>query len=278
MYQVKRRGGASHQVIDLRLQRLAEHRTSLERALRGALRRQELRTAYQPIVRTSDGLVRGAEALLRWDHPSEGPVLPTTVIPLAEQSGLINDIGRWVLERACTDRHRWTSSNGHGAIGIAVNVSTHQLMAPEFATLVAEVLVNTDTDPDLLTLEVTEGVFLRDADRALVVLRELKELGVKLALDDFGTGYSSLGYLKEFPVDIVKIDRRFIADMQHDAASHAIVSAVIELAHRLHLTVTSEGVETPQQRDGVATLGSECCQGFYFGRPMTVDDLAALTS
>jgi diguanylate cyclase (GGDEF)-like protein len=288
MYQAKRRGGGTHQVVDVREQGLAERMVVLQRDLGLAVERGELRTEYQPIVRISDGRILGAEALLRWDHPSFGLIPPTTLIPLAEQSGAINDIGRWVLERACPDLHRWSEAglrrNGAGpgsngaphAFGIAVNVSAHQLMAPDFVATVAEVLEDTRTVPHDLTLEITESVFIHDPKRAQVVLSDLKALGVLIALDDFGTGYSSLSFLKHFPVDSVKIDRIFTADLVHDIASHAIASKMVELAHLLDLSVVTEGVETAAQRDEAHRMGSECYQGFYFARPMSAESLDEL--
>jgi diguanylate cyclase (GGDEF)-like protein len=276
MYQAKRKGGARHQVIDLREQRLAERRVSLQRDLRGASGRGELRTDYQPIVTTSDGHITGAEALLRWDHPTRGLLPPTMVVPLAEQSGIIPEIGRWVLEQVCQDRHRWQRAIGCDAFKIAVNVSAHQLMSPDFAGTVATALRDTDTDPSHVTLELTESVFVEDAERALVVLCDLKEIGVTLALDDFGTGYSSLSYLRRFPVDIVKIDQGFIADLVRDAASSVIVSAVVKMTHVLGMTVVAEGVETAEQRREVEALGCESCQGYYFARPMPAEELDAL--
>jgi EAL domain-containing protein (putative c-di-GMP-specific phosphodiesterase class I) len=241
----------------------------LQRDLGDAVQRGELRTEYQPIVRTHDGRIFGAEALLRWDHPTHGLIPPTTLIPLAEQSGVISGIGRWVLEQACPDRNRWATAGLDVAFGLAVNISAHQLMAPDFVAMVADVLTSTGTNPNLLTLEITETAFIRDPKRALVVLNELKALGVLLALDDFGTGYSSLSYLKQVPVDILKIDRTFTADLVHDPASHAIVTKVIELAHMLDLSVVTEGVETAAQCAEAAMLGSEFYQGYYFARPMS---------
>jgi diguanylate cyclase (GGDEF)-like protein len=278
MYQAKHNGGAHHQIIDLRERQTAQQRTTLQRDLRGAVERGELRAAYQPIVRTEDGVLVGVEALLRWDHPTRGAISPTTIIPLAEQSGLISKIGHWVLQRACTDRNRWNQQPGRQDLGVAVNVSAYQLMAPDFVAGVADVLATTRTRPDLLTLEITESVFVQDAERALVVLHELKQLGVALALDDFGTGYSSLSYLQRFPIDVVKIDQAFTSELSWDRASHAIVSAVIYLAHQLDMAVVAEGVETAEQLRQVATLGSESCQGFYFARPMSAESLDVLTN
>jgi diguanylate cyclase (GGDEF)-like protein len=273
MYQVKRKGGAGHQAIDLREQRPVEAWVTLQRDLGEAVQRKELRTEYQPIVRTCDGQILGVEALLRWDLPTRGSISPTILIPLAEQSGAIIEIGRWVLEKALTDRRRWGAAWEDEGFTMAVNVSAHQLMAPNFVAMVGAVIASTHTDPELLTLEITESAFVQDTERALTVLNELKGLGLMLALDDFGTGYSSLSYLKRFPVDFVKIDQSFIADLTHDRASHAIVSAIVDLAHRLDLAVVAEGVETRDQCEAVATLGGDLCQGYYFAHPMSASML-----
>jgi diguanylate cyclase (GGDEF)-like protein len=277
MYQAKRKGGDHHQVLDLREQQVASDRSSLGRDLRGAAGRGELRAEYQPIVQTTDGRITGVEALLRWDHPTRGVITPLTVIPLAEQSGLITEIGRWVLEQACVDRHRWAGLHNEEELGMSVNVSVHQLMGSHFVDTVADILTATATNSRYLTLEITESAFVQDGERATIVLGALKQLGVLIALDDFGTGYSSLSYLKRFPVDIVKIDQGFIADLAQDQASHDIVSAIIDLAHRRHMTVITEGVETAEQHRVVETLGSESCQGFYFARPMSADHLDTIT-
>jgi diguanylate cyclase (GGDEF)-like protein len=275
MYQAKRKGGARHATVDLREQRIANHRAILNRDLRGALARGELRTEYQPIVSTANGRITGVEALLRWTHPVHGIVAPQTAVPLAERSGLISDIGRWVLERACLDRQCWHPVDGD-ELEMSVNVSAHQLMATDFPATVASVLADTHTDPETVTLEVTESVFLQDSERALVALNKLKQLGVMLALDDIGTGYSSLSYLKQFPVDVVKIDRVFISDLDHNPDSRIIVNAVVALAHGLCMTVVAEGVESIEQYKEVAALDCDCCQGFYFARPTSSDALDAL--
>jgi diguanylate cyclase (GGDEF)-like protein len=276
MYQAKRKGGARHGTVDIGEQRLADNRATLNRDLRGALARRELRTEYQPIVATADGRITGVEALLRWVHPVRGIVAPDTIIPLAEQSGLIIDIGRWVLMQACVDLHRWQRHDEYSDLEICVNISTPQLMAQDFATTVADVLAETRTDPTLVTLEMTEGVFIQDSDRALIVLNDLKRLGVKLALDDFGTGYSSLSYLKQFPVNIVKIDRAFIADLGHEPTSRLIVSAIVRLAHSLEMTVVAEGIESAHQYDQVVALDCDSYQGYFFARPASADALDSL--
>jgi diguanylate cyclase (GGDEF)-like protein len=276
MYQAKRKGGARHGMVDVGEQRLADNRASLNRDLRGALARRELRTEYQPIVATADGRITGVEALLRWAHPIRGIVAPDTIVPLAEQSGLIVEIGRWVLMQACVDLHRWQRHDHHQALEICVNISSAQLMAPDFAATVAAVLTETRTEANAVTLEITESVFIQDSDRALVVLNDLKRLGVKLALDDFGTGYSSLSYLKQFPVNIVKIDQAFIADLGREPTSRLIVSAIVRLAHSLQMTVVAEGIESASQFDEVVALDCDSYQGYFFARPASADALDSM--
>lgn len=273
MYQVKRRGGANHQVINEDEYAFAESNNTLQQDLGHAVERHELHLEYQPVVRSSDGRVICLEALLRWNHPERGPIPPSVLIPLAEQSGEIIAIGRWVLEHACVDRQRWEDQTGDEVLVMAVNVSALQLMAPGFVTTVKNILDFTKTDAKDLCIEITESAFVQDAKRAVTVLSQLKELGVGLALDDFGTGYSSLSYLMEFPVDIVKIDQSFIARLNDNDASRAIVMKTIELAHLLHLLVVCEGVETAEQDQEVTALASDFSQGFYFARPMTAEIL-----
>ncbi|MEY2451814.1 MAG: hypothetical protein QOD92_1388 [Acidimicrobiaceae bacterium] len=278
MYQAKRKGGASHQIVDLREQHITAQRAGLERDLHVAVARGELRTDYQPIVATADSRIIGVEALLRWDHPSRGSVPPTLLVPLAEQSQLITKIGRWVLAQACADRQRWQTLGQADELTMSINVSPHQLLSPGFVTIVASVLSETDTDPERVTLDITESVFVQDCERALVVLKELKDVGVKVALDDFGTGNSSFNYLTRYPIDIVKIDQGFVADLARDPGVHAIVTTVVELAHLLGKTVVAEGVETIEQHLLLAELGCDHCQGYYFAHPMAADDLDALVN
>jgi diguanylate cyclase (GGDEF)-like protein len=275
MYRSKRERAGSHEIIDLRELHLAEHQAGLVRRLPGAITRGELHLDYQPIVDAVDGRLTGVEALLRWTHPSRGAVSPTVFIPFAEQSGQIAELGKWVLEEAWSDRQRWQQRR-RAQIGVSVNVSAHQLISAGFTGVVADVLDRTPADPSLLTLEVTEGAFVHDEQRALVVLAELKQLGVRLALDDFGTGYSSLGHLNNVPIDTIKVDKRFIAKLNAEPGSDVIVTAIIGLAHGLGMSVVSEGVETAQQHDEVTRLGSDACQGYYFARPMAATGIDAL--
>jgi diguanylate cyclase (GGDEF)-like protein len=279
MYQVKTEGGDSHGGIDERQLRLINDRLNLSRDLRGALSRGELENHYQPIVSTAGQHVLGAEALLRWSHATLGRIGPASFIPLAEQAGLIVGIGRAVLEQSCRDRAQWHSASGTSdPLRIAVNVSPHQLMSAEFTRTIRDVLVSTDTDPTVVTLEVTESALIQDRDRALVVLQSLKRLGLHLALDDFGTGSSSLTHLRDFPVDTVKIDRTFVNDLAAESTSHHIVESVITLAHRLGITVVAEGVETDSQYQTILGLGCDSYQGYHFSPPVPAGEFDRLTT
>jgi diguanylate cyclase (GGDEF)-like protein len=275
MYRTKRERVGIHHVVDLRELHLAEHQAGLARALPGAVQRGELHLDYQPIVNALDGRLAGAEALVRWDHPSRGLVAPTVFIPFAEQSGQIIELGQWVLAQAWSDRSACEQGNATG-LAMSVNVSAHQFMSAGFVASVAAILAGNPTDPGLLTLEVTESLLVRDKSRAMTVLAELKDLGVQLALDDFGTGYSALGCLNALPIDTIKVDQIFVDKLGEHPGSKTVVSAIIQLAHSLGMTVVAEGVETAPQYHQLAELGSDSCQGFYFARPMPAASYGAL--
>ena len=275
MYRTKRRKHGIINVLDLSDRHLPEHQVGLSRSLQGAVQRGELHLEYQPIVDTCDGRLTGVEALLRWTHPTRGPVSPMVFIPFAEQSGQIVELGQWVLEQASRDQNHW-QRHPCEAVAMSVNVSAHQFMSADFVGTVASLLDRAPADPASLTLELTESFLVRDRDRAVIVLGELKALGVNLALDDFGTGYSSLSYLATLPIDTIKIDRAFIANLGVDASSLTIVTAIIQLAHGLGMTVISEGVETAEQQQELLDLGCDSCQGFYFARPAPAASLDAL--
>ena len=276
MYQAKHSGGARLQLSDAGGHRAPDRHCNLERDLHQAVKRGELHLEYQPIVATKSPRITGFEALLRWTHPFRGLIAPATLIPMAERSELIEELGAWVLHRAWSDRGRWPCPVGAGRLQIAVNVSARQLISGCFTEAVAAVLAAIDHPPHLLTLELTESVFIQDSARALRVLSELKAMGVTLALDDFGTGYSSLNYLRQFPVDIIKIDRAFVADLGRDRAGFAIVNAVVGLAHDLSMTVIAEGVETRSQLDAVTELGCDAYQGFFFSHPLPACGVPAM--
>jgi diguanylate cyclase (GGDEF)-like protein len=279
MYQAKRRGGAGHQVLDLREQARVDDLASMSRDLNGVLTRGELAAYYQPIVEAATGRIVGIEALMRWSHPTRGEIAPTLLIPLAEESRVMADVGRWMLERACRDLKRWNrTSEAAERLRLSINVSPHELLLGDYVPMVTSVLAETRTDPGDVTIEVTEGVLLKDPQRALVILNDLRDIGVTIALDDFGTGYSSLSYLNDFPVDIVKIDLSIVASIGKDTRGMTVLAAIVDLAHALGKTVIAEGLETAAQYSGIAALGCEACQGFYFARPMParqIDDLLA---
>lgn len=276
MYQAKRKGGGTHQVIDLKEVRRSNDRNSLGHDLHSAFARGELDVAYQPVVRSIDGLLVGVEALLRWTHPDRGVVPALDMVSIAEDDGLITQIGAWVLERSCTHRGQWLRDHPDKPLSLSVNVSVRQLMSPDFSSTVSAVLDKTEMDPTALILEITEGILIHDGARAAKVMAELKQLGVRLALDDFGTGYSSLSYLRQFPVDILKIDQVFIATMGHDPSAAAILAAIANLAHALGLSVIAEGVETVEQRREIITLGCEFAQGFLYSAPLHTREFASL--
>jgi len=248
-----------------------------ERDLRLAIEQDQLRLLYQPTVNLKTGAIRGVEALVRWEHPRCGMLSPASFIPLAEETGLVVDLGRWVLREACRQAQQWQRESVPGRVfSVGVNVSPQELQRPTLIREVADVLQASSLDPSVLTLEITETAMFEDADATSRALQGLRRLGVRLALDDFGTGYSSLSYLRHFPVDTLKIDRSFVQELDGDANCLAIVRAVISLAHALHMEVTAEGFETATQ---LARLRDAYCdhgQGYYFARPLQPDQIGRL--
>jgi EAL domain-containing protein (putative c-di-GMP-specific phosphodiesterase class I) len=250
-------------------QRLRERR-ALQHELRSALDNEELVLHYQPQA-SIRGEITGFEALVRWFHPSRGLVPPGDFIPLAEESGSIIAIGEWILRHACREAAGWPNP-----LQVAINLSPVQFRHGDLPGLVHTVLLETGLAPGRLELEITEGVLIGDYSRAVSILRRLKMLGVRIAMDDFGTGYSSLSYLQAFPFDKIKIDRAFIANLDRNAQSAAIIRAVIGLGRGLNLPVVAEGVET---KDQLAFLSREACdevQGYLIGRPGPIDNFAAM--
>jgi EAL domain-containing protein (putative c-di-GMP-specific phosphodiesterase class I) len=274
MYQAKRRGGFGSETFDESLRIEVLDRMATEHSLHRALERTELLLHYQPVVDVRGTATVGVEALIRWNHPEQGLVAPDRFIPVAEESGLIIPIGAWVLEEACQQLQYW---HGVGAAeaSVAVNLSARQIDDPGIVDTIAEILARTGLPPGHLTLEITESALMRDAATALVVLRELKELGVVLAIDDFGTGYSSLSYLQRFPLDIIKVDRMFVQELELGNGGREIVSAVISLAHAMDLEVVAEGVETEAQLGELRDLDCDFAQGFLFSRPLPASALTA---
>ncbi len=242
-------------------------RIDLENDLRAALVRGELRAHYQPIVDLHDGGVVGFEALVRWQHPTRGLIPPLSFIPMAEETGLIGPLGRWMLETACRQAVAWRGRTSGAPLVMSVNLSARQFVQPDLVEEVAEVLAMTGMEAGELELEITESVLMDQSEGGVRTLRRLQELGVRLVLDDFGTGYSSLSYLKHLPLDTIKIDRSFVTGLD-DKADRSIVEAVLALAHGLGIGVVAEGIETETQRRQLVELGCEHGQGYLFSRPV----------
>jgi diguanylate cyclase (GGDEF)-like protein/PAS domain S-box-containing protein len=272
----KELGKARCEVFDSSMRERAVERLDLEGGLRHALDRGELQVLYQPLVELASGRIVGAEALLRWQHPERGLVVPPLFIPIAEQTGLIVPIGAWVLEEACRQAATWSRDKGR-ELSIAVNVSPRQLASTEFAGVVEDALAATGLDPGQLCLEITESAVMADPEAATAVLERLKAIGVRLAIDDFGVGYSSLGQLKALlPVDTIKIDKSFVDGVTGEGEDHAIVDAVLRLAAGLGLDAVAEGVESSEQVDALIGMGCRLSQGFHFARPQTPAELEQL--
>jgi diguanylate cyclase len=268
MYRAKQAGGGRTMLFDEVTRQRALDRLQTETALRRALEREELRLLFQPEISIDTGKIVGVEALLRWQHPDRGLLGPPEFLALAEETGLIVPIGAWVLGEACRHAQRWQEEfPGGDALTIRVNVSPRQLTDDKLVEAVAEVVDETGLEPSRLCLEVTESVLVEDPASSARTLTALKTLGVEIAVDDFGTGYSSLEYLRHFPIDCVKIDRSFVRGLPDSPEDVAIVGAVIELGHALHLSVTAEGVENTQQLGNLRSAGCDTAQGFLFSRP-----------
>jgi diguanylate cyclase (GGDEF)-like protein len=278
MFQAKSRGKGCWALFDPELNAAAVERLELETALRGALDRDELWVAYQPIVDLATGEVREVEALLRWQSAELGAIPPTRFIPVAEETGLILKIGTWVLREACRQIVRWNTERAGDPLVVAVNVSGRQLQEPSLVKTVAMVLAETGLDASSLKVELTESVVMEFAEATIETLGQLKALGVQLAIDDFGTGYSSLAYLKRFPIDVLKVDRSFVDGLGTSQQDAAIVQGIIALAQSLGLTVTGEGVETAEQADYLRRLGCDLAQGYYYSKPLQPPALEALLS
>jgi EAL domain-containing protein (putative c-di-GMP-specific phosphodiesterase class I) len=242
-------------------------RRRAEADLRDALTSRQLELHFQPIVELQGFAVTGAEALLRWHHPERGMVSPAEFIPLAEECGLIEQLGAWVLREACHAAAKWPPG-----MGVAVNLSPMQFEATGLVGMVAAAIEESGLEPSRLELEITESVLLRDSAANIAVLDELSDLGVSIALDDFGTGYSSLSYLHRFSFDRIKIDHSFICDIARNQGSLKIVRAIVMLAHSLGLEVTAEGVESEEQLVAVRGEGCDAVQGHYTGTPVPLAD------
>lgn len=270
MYRAKKNGRNKYQFYTADMHQQAMDRLERETDLRKALQREEFALVYQPQVDVSSGKVVGVEALVRWRHPLKGLISPDDFIPLAEETGLIPQLGAWVLREACRQACEWKAEYGSD-FHIAVNLSVGQFILRNIPELISTVLAETGLPADMLMLEITESLAVGEGKSTLVLLQDLKQLGCRLALDDFGTGNSSLSYLKRFPVDTIKIDRSFVRDINRDAHDAAIAKATINLARSLDLQVVAEGVENAQQMEWLQAEGCSLMQGYFFAAPLNAE-------
>jgi diguanylate cyclase (GGDEF)-like protein len=271
LYGAKGDGRRTYRFFEAGMDARAKARRMLELELRQAIAEGGLEVYYQPVVNLEDGKVSSCEALLRWRHPERGMISPAEFIPVAEDTGQINQLGNWVLNAACAEATNWPES-----VRVAVNVSPVQFRSPTLALNVATALATSGLSASRLELEITEAVLIRDDEAALDVLHQLRKLGVRIALDDFGTGYSSLSYLQRFPFDKIKIDRSFIRGLAGEGASSSIVQAVVNIAAASNMTTTAEGVETEEQRNMLYTLGCTEMQGFLFSPAISTTEIRRL--
>jgi diguanylate cyclase (GGDEF)-like protein/PAS domain S-box-containing protein len=275
MYRAKERGRGRYELFDQRMRARAVERLQVENELRRAIGRDELRVHYQPIVSLDSGAVIGFEALVRWQHPRRGLIAPGEFVPTAEESGVIESLGRWVLERACRQAAEWHARNPDGfPVGMSVNLSARQVAQPDLPEVVEEMLTSTGLDPSALSLEITESALVEESVVPVENFEALRAMGVRLVIDDFGTGYSSLAYLRRFPLDAIKIDRSFVEGLGVERDSGAIVDALIAMAGALSLGVIAEGVETARQMEELRRLGCRRAQGFYFAPPLPAEEAA----
>jgi diguanylate cyclase (GGDEF)-like protein/excisionase family DNA binding protein len=276
LVQAKRDAGARYTFFEPAMSTATLERVELEDDLRRAIAGCELRVHYQPLVDLVSDRIVGLEALVRWQHPTRGLVPPLSFIPLAEETGLIIPLGRWVLETACRQARAWRDAMPLSGLVMSVNLSARQFTQPDLVDQVAAILAETGLPAHLLELEITETVLMDQSEAGTRALRALRELGVQLVLDDFGTGYSSLAYLKHLPLDTIKIDRSFVSGLDDDDANLPIVEAVIALAHGLGIDVVAEGIETVAQLDRLRALGCDRGQGYFYARPLPPEELGPM--
>lgn len=271
MYLAKERGRDRIEAFGDELRHRVRARLDDEQALRRALEENEFRVLYQPIVSLDEGTVFGAEALVRWERPGHGLVAPSAFIPLAEETGLILALGTWVLGEACAQLRAWQDAYPDRRLGVSVNVSARQVASGDLDKVVADAIQRSDVEPGSVTLELTESTLMEDLGQSSATLTGLQRTGVHLAIDDFGTGYSSLAYLKALPIDTLKVDRSFVANLGTDPYDSAIVAAITTIARSLFLRVVAEGVETSAQAEQVRAHGCDFAQGYHFSRPLDAD-------
>ncbi|HEV3128492.1 MAG TPA: bifunctional diguanylate cyclase/phosphodiesterase [Solirubrobacteraceae bacterium] len=275
MHRAKQSGGARWELHDASMRRRLLARVTAERELREAVGSDQLRLYYQPLVALEGPRVIGAEALVRWEHPTRGLLLPGEFIPLAEETGAILSLGKWVIETAIREGAQWQEAFPEMRLSVSLNLSARQVAQAGIPRIVREILRETGVNPAKVELEITESALIDGGDVPGEILGALKDLGVRLVLDDFGTGYSSLSYLKRFPIDAIKIDRSFIAGLGTDRGDTAIVAAVINMARALGISVIAEGVENEAQAGALRTLGCHYAQGFHYSPAVPADVFGA---
>lgn len=277
MYRAKELGKARFKVFNKKMLEAAFEIVEIETGLRQSIRQRELCLFYQPLVSIKTRKLEGFEALVRWRHPNQGIISPAKFIPVAEETGLIIPMGKWIIEEACQRLNTWRNViQDIEDIHINVNISLHQFMQKDFVDFVTEVLEDTELPPECLCLELTESILMKNSKTTAEKLRRLKTAGIKLAIDDFGTGYSALSYIRHFPVDILKIDRSFISNMEYSNENLKIVKTIITLAKSLDITVVAEGVETNNQLDILKWMDCDTAQGFLFSQPVNVETASSL--
>ena len=271
----KSKGGDSFHFSSKNINAIYEKRLKMEFRLRKAIDRDELLLHFQPKVSVTTGEINGVEALIRWQNDTLGFVSPVDFIPLAEETKLIIFIGEWVLLEACKTLVSW-ERQGKKPVSMAVNVSPVQIEDPNYIDITRKIIATTGVDPSLIKLEITEGLFLENVEEKIERLQALRSLGLKISIDDFGTGYSSLSYLGKLPVDELKIDRSFITDVESSEENQAIIASIIYMAHRLHMETVAEGIENKEQLEYIKAQNCDIYQGFYFSRPLPLDEITAL--
>jgi diguanylate cyclase (GGDEF)-like protein/PAS domain S-box-containing protein len=276
MYRAKSLGKSRSAIFNKTMHKVAVKRLNLENDLRKALEKEQFELYYQPVISVADQSIVGFESLLRWNHIDKGFISPATFIPLAEETGLIVELGEWVLRKACIQSRLWQNLFSHRSFFMNVNLSPRQLKQPNLVERVENILLETQCDRNLIKLEITESAILETDDKADIMLNELKKLGVKLCIDDFGTGYSSLSRLYKFPIDILKIDACFIRAIGKHERKEKILETIVNLAHNLDMEVVAEGVETEAQFLKIKEHKCEYIQGYLFGKPVSSDDTEKL--